>query len=210
MRRMAALGRPLARPARSSRGRRALVATAVAGLLAVTTACSGDDAADPEVPDDTSETTGGASPDPTASASEPPATVSPSETPRPPDEVPDSEVTGVPFPLLEGEECDAEVTLSGVREAEWSSAGTVAPSTGDTQPTTYQSADGASVVTVYAADAGFDAAVVVQLEGAAFSSSPGDPGLDVAADGSGAVVDVEALAAEDPGTTLRIQATFTC
>lgn len=211
---MASLG-PVPAPARPGRSRRrALALVTAAGVLAVTAACGADDTSDPEAPVDTSEATdatSGATPDPGASASEPPATVSPTQTPRPPDEVPDSEVTGVPFPLLEGDACDAEVTLTGVREDSWSGAGTVAPSSGDTQPTTYQATDGASsVLTVYAEGAGFDAAVVLQLADGSYSSVPGDPGLDVAADGSGGTVDIEALAAEDPGSTLRVQATFSC
>ncbi|MDT9591971.1 hypothetical protein RDV89_02765 [Nocardioides zeae] len=120
--------------------------------------------------------------------------------------------TGEPLPELEGEECDAEVEITGALEASWSGDAVTASGGASGAPALYQavSEDGVSV-TVNAGGPGFDAAVLVaDAGGMTYGSTPGADGVDASADGTGATVDTELLAPELPGEAARVVATFSC
>lgn len=113
-----------------------------------------------------------------------------------------------PFALLEGEPCDSEVRLTGAVKATWSGEGVVdRPETGPVA--VYQSVEGTTVLTVYAPGNGFDANVVVSDGTDSYGTSFDAPGLDVAADGSGATIDAEAIV-PDGDASVRVVATFSC
>ncbi|WP_134765011.1 hypothetical protein [Nocardioides sp. 1609] len=172
---------------------RPAVLAALALVLAALAACGGSE--EPDDADDADE------PAPAAASSDDPP-VEPAEPGTGSDEP--------PFPLLEGEPCRAEVTLTGAVEASWESEGAVALG-GKVAPTTYESADGRRVVTVYAAGSGFEEASVVLADGAErFGTLGGAAGLDVDPGGAGADVDTDVVTLVDDTETVHVTASFSC
>ncbi|MEO9322556.1 hypothetical protein ABFT23_03645 [Nocardioides sp. C4-1] len=122
-------------------------------------------------------------------------------------------VDGGDLPALQGEDCDAEVTLSGAVEASWSGNGTVstAESGGVAPPASYQTSKDGMVLTLLSTGNGFDAPSVLLLisDTESYTVTPGEGSVEVAEDGSGATVDAPAGMI---GTTdsVDVQATFDC
>lgn len=114
-------------------------------------------------------------------------------------------------PALQGEDCDAEVTLTGAIEASWSGNATVDTSDSVAPPATYQSSDAGTILTVSAVGNGFDDPTVILLaDGRSFGVPFGEGSVDVSADGSGATIDAAAPEVGGEGGTVQVTATFTC
>ena len=115
-------------------------------------------------------------------------------------------------PALQGEDCDADVTLSGALTAQWSGGAKVDVS-GDSDvapPATYQSNHDGYMLTVSAVGNGFDDPTVTLLaDGRSFAVPFGEGTVEVAADGSGATV---RAAAPEIGSdeTVQVEAEFAC
>lgn len=157
--------------------------------------------------DDAGSTGSAASADPQSSS--PPTTESGTSPGTQPGTQPSAEpgAGGEPaFPLIAGAACDSTVTLTGVVEQSWTATGAVALS--DSGPVaTYQSDDGATVLTAYAAGNGFEQTFVVAVGLDTYAPAPGKGTLDVAADGSRASID--AVATGGSGD-VHVTATITC
>jgi hypothetical protein len=119
---------------------------------------------------------------------------------------------GGDVPALQGEDCDADVTLTGALTAEWS-GGDKVDVAGDSDvapPATYQSNHDAYMLTVSAVGNGFDDPTVTLLaDGRSFAVPFGEGSVEVAADGSGATIDAEAgeIGADE---SVQVQASFDC
>lgn len=127
-----------------------------------------------------------------------------------PEELPGDASTGETLPPLAGADCDATVTLSGGVEATWSGVGDAITADETGAPAVYESQDGAYRLTVTAAGLDFDAAAILTEAGGLTYGATGDPGIDVAADGTGGSVSAALTAPELPGETVQVTATFTC
>ena len=123
-----------------------------------------------------------------------------------------NDAAGGDVPALEGEDCDADVTLSGALTAEWSGGATVAVSESDVAPpATYQANDGDYMLTASAVGNGFDDPTVILLaDGRSFGVAFGDGSVEVADDGSGATIDAPANDVAGSGDTVQVKATITC
>ena len=178
---------------------RPLLAAALALSLTVLAACGGSE-------DDASETTDETS----ASATEPAAEPDGAEEPDGTDEA-SSDDDEPPIPLIPGDPCESEVTITGAVEAAWSGEAAVLLVDGDNgPPATYQSADGQQVVTVYGEGNGFEQSVVLTSGTDSFGTTVGAPGIEVAGDGSGAMVDADLVTPGSGEDGVHVTATFTC
>ncbi|GAA5146582.1 hypothetical protein GCM10023340_17670 [Nocardioides marinquilinus] len=118
------------------------------------------------------------------------------------------EVSGVQ--LQQGESCEAEVSLTGAVEQEWSGEASVSTSESDVAPpATYQAADGDTVLTTSAPGHGFEAITLITSGDRSFGVPTDDPGIEAADDGSGATVSATATDVAG-GDTVQVEATFTC
>jgi hypothetical protein len=119
---------------------------------------------------------------------------------------------GRDVPTMEGEDCDADVSLSGALTAQWS-GGAKVDVTADSDvspPATYQSNHDAYMLTVSAVGNGFDdPSVTLLADGRSFAVPFGEGSVEVAADGSGATLDAPANEIGADGS-VAVRATFDC
>lgn len=122
-------------------------------------------------------------------------------------------VDGGDLPALQGEDCDAEVTLTGAVEAEWSGNGTVSTteSGGVAPPASYQTSNDGMVLTLLSTGNGFDTPSVLLMvsDTESYAVTPGEGTVEIADDGSGATIDAPATMI---GTTdsVDVTASFDC
>ena len=102
-------------------------------------------------------------------------------------------------------ECEAEVEATGAVEASWTGEAFVVTEN-RSGPTVYKAADGATTLTVLAANGDFPAVASLATRKGGFSGSEGT--LDVDADGAGATV--EATLKSGDGASTDVVATITC
>ena len=172
---------------------RPLLAAALAVSFSLLAACGGDD--------------GEADAPPTSAAPSDPV-----ETAEPLPEPTESDAgEEPPIPLIPGEPCDTEVTITGEVEAQWSTEGAALVVEGESgPPATYQSAEGQNVVTAYSEGNGFELSVILTAGTDSYGTSMGAAGIEAAADGSGATIDADLVV---PGTGepgVHVTATFAC
>jgi hypothetical protein len=115
------------------------------------------------------------------------------------------------IPTAEGDQCDIEVEVTGAVETSWSGPASLSTSEDVGPPAFYQASHDGTVVSISSAGNGFEAGVIIGSGSDSFVTE-GDGGLDVAADGSGAELDVDATVpfSEDPGDVVHVTASVTC
>lgn len=101
--------------------------------------------------------------------------------------------------------CTVEVTMTGPVEASWTGKGR---SSNEAGPTMYQFEDGDERMAVYAGKDDIPTNANVTVDGATYTTTDPEAGLDVAGNGTKAVVDADTNGVEGPGPHLN--ATFTC
>lgn len=116
--------------------------------------------------------------------------------------------TGIP--LIPGDPCDVDVTLTGAVRKTFTEKGAVSLDDAGGPTAVYQVTDGESVVTAYAAGNGFQTSVIVNDGTESYGSSTGAPGLEIADDGSGATIDTDVAQPGKPRVKVKVEATFTC
>lgn len=159
---------------------RIAAAAFLAAALPVLAACGGSDSSDPGDASSEASSTPSESPDPTPTE--------PAES-----------------------DCRAEVEITGAIESSWTSGASVTTSKKSGPTAFYQTSQGDVIVSIYAAGNGFDdATFVVQQGGTSYGGTlDDDAGAEVAADGSGASIDVDAQDATGE-VAAHVTASITC
>ncbi len=101
--------------------------------------------------------------------------------------------------------CTVQVDLTGAVEVSWAGKGTASNEAG---PTIYLSQDGDSHLTVFAGTDDIQTNANVTVDGATYTTTDPEAGLDVAGNGTKAAVDADTTGVDGPGP--HIKATFTC
>ncbi|MDI6911855.1 hypothetical protein [Nocardioides sp.] len=101
--------------------------------------------------------------------------------------------------------CSVEAEVTGTVEASWAGKGRASNEAG---PTMYQFSKGQDQMTVYAGKDDIPTNANITIDGATFTTTDPDIGLDVAGNGTKAVVDADTTGVDGPGP--HVSATFTC
>lgn len=100
------------------------------------------------------------------------------------------------FPLISGDPCTTTVKVTGAVEETWDAEGDVALS--ESGPTaTYQTHDGATVLTAYAEGNGFQETFILSVGLDTYAPAPGSGELEISDDGTDATIDADAVGASD-------------
>lgn len=101
--------------------------------------------------------------------------------------------------------CEVDVQVTGAVEASWSGKGR---SSNEAGPTIYQFAQGKDHITVYAGKDDIPTNANVTVDGATYTTTDPESGLDIAGNGTSAKVDADTDGVDGPGP--HVSATFTC
>ena len=101
--------------------------------------------------------------------------------------------------------CTVEVQVSGKVEASWSGKGR---SSNEAGPTMYQFEDGKNRMAVYAGKDDIPTNANITVGGATYTTTDPEKGLEVAGNGTKAVVDADTSGVDSEGP--HVKATFTC
>jgi hypothetical protein len=101
--------------------------------------------------------------------------------------------------------CTAEIEITGDVQASWNGNGSSSNQAG---PTIYDFAKGEDRLSVYAGKDDIPTSANFTIDGATYTTSDPETGLDVAGNGTSATVDADTVGVKGPGPHLK--ATFTC
>lgn len=123
-----------------------------------------------------------------------------------PDAAPSSTSPAAPeTPKMFERTCEVTVEMSGAATASWQGEGR---SSNEAGATIYTFVDGDDRISVYSGTEDLPTSANVTVEGATYTTTDPDTGLDVQVDGSSAQVDADTTGVDDAGPHLT--ASFTC